>query len=68
MNFFYFHQEKLGNEWALAAKSAVLECVLNMTKLEEKYKNPSDCLKSPTFWLAISTLCILNTDVVEKYV
>ncbi|GAB6023050.1 hypothetical protein CHUAL_007142 [Chamberlinius hualienensis] len=57
---------KLTEAWASITKGAVAENVLNLTKLIERYRNPSDCLKTPTLWLALASLCVLNQDHVER--
>ena len=42
------------------------ENILNLTKLEETHRAPSDCLRTPTLWLALASLCVLDSEHVER--
>ncbi|XP_015122961.1 E3 ubiquitin-protein ligase MYCBP2 isoform X2 [Diachasma alloeum] len=57
---------KLSDAWASVTKAAIAENILNLTKLDEKIREPTECLKSPTMWLALSSLCVLDSDHVER--
>ncbi|XP_076385847.1 MYC binding protein highwire isoform X12 [Megachile rotundata] len=57
---------KLSEAWASVTKAAIAENILNLTRLDEKNRDPSECLKTPTFWLALSSLCVLDSDHVER--
>ncbi|KAH8041514.1 hypothetical protein HPB51_016959 [Rhipicephalus microplus] len=57
---------KLTEAWARVTKGAIAENILNLTKLAEKYRTPAECLKTPTLWLALASLCVLDQDHVEK--
>ncbi|XP_050038840.1 E3 ubiquitin-protein ligase MYCBP2 [Dermacentor andersoni] len=57
---------KLTDAWARVTKGAIAENILNLTKLAEKYRAPLECLKTPTLWLALASLCVLDQEHVEK--
>ncbi|XP_064481849.1 E3 ubiquitin-protein ligase MYCBP2-like [Ornithodoros turicata] len=57
---------KLTEPWAKVTKAAIAESILNFTKLDEKYRTPTECLKTPTLWLALASLCVLDQDHVER--
>lgn len=47
-------------------KAAIAENILNLTRMDEKSREPTECLHSPTLWLALSSLCVLDSDHVER--
>lgn len=47
-------------------KAAIAENILNLTRLEDKSREPAECLRTPTLWLALSSLCVLDSDHVER--
>ncbi|XP_043461333.1 E3 ubiquitin-protein ligase MYCBP2 isoform X1 [Leptopilina heterotoma] len=57
---------KLSDAWALVTKAAIAENILNLTRMDEKSREPTECLHSPTLWLALSSLCVLDSDHVER--
>ncbi|PNF28397.1 hypothetical protein B7P43_G16744 [Cryptotermes secundus] len=57
---------KLSEAWANVTKGAVAENILNLTKLEDSHRTPSDCLHTPTLWLALASLCVLDSEHVER--
>ena len=59
-------QGKLSESWADVTKGAVAENILNLTKLPESSRSPQQCLASPTLWLALASLCVLDADHVER--
>jgi hypothetical protein len=59
-------QGKLSEAWANVTKGAVAENILNLTKLEDSHRMPSDCLRTPTLWLALASLCVLDSEHVER--
>lgn len=63
---FIFSQGKLSEAWAAVTKAAIAENILNLTRLDEKSRDPTECLKTPTLWLALSSLCVLDSDHVER--
>jgi E3 ubiquitin-protein ligase MYCBP2 len=44
----------------------VAENILNLTKLEDSHRTPSECLHTPTLWLALASLCVLDSEHVER--
>jgi len=56
---------RVGEEWATVTKSAIAENILNLTKIEERLREPQLCLKCPVMWLALASLCVLDKDHVE---
>lgn len=57
---------QLSETWAPVTKAAIAEAILNLTKLGEKYRDPQVCLKTPTLWLCLASLCVLDKDHVER--
>lgn len=57
---------KLTQAWATVTKNAIAQNILNLTKLDEKYRNPTECIKTPTLWIALASLCVLDKEHVEK--
>ncbi|XP_014476553.1 PREDICTED: E3 ubiquitin-protein ligase MYCBP2 isoform X5 [Dinoponera quadriceps] len=57
---------KLSEEWASVTKAGIAENILNLTRLDEKSRDPAECLRSPTLWLALASLCVLDSDHVER--
>ncbi|KAG0414124.1 hypothetical protein HPB47_008717, partial [Ixodes persulcatus] len=57
---------KLTEPWARVTKGAIAENILNFTKIDEKYRTPTECLKTPTLWLALASLCVLDQEHVDR--
>lgn len=57
---------KLSEKWSSVTKTAVAECIINLAHLDELHRQPEMCLKTPTIWLALASLCVLNEDHVVK--
>ncbi|XP_055913946.1 E3 ubiquitin-protein ligase highwire isoform X3 [Eupeodes corollae] len=57
---------KLSDKWSRVTKAAIAESVLNLTRLEEIFRNPENCIKTATLWLALASLCVLDKEHVEK--
>ncbi|XP_034938609.1 E3 ubiquitin-protein ligase MYCBP2-like isoform X2 [Chelonus insularis] len=57
---------KLSETWAAVTKAAIAENILNLTRLDEKRREPTECLKTSTLWLALASLCVLDSDHVER--
>ncbi|XP_023291814.2 E3 ubiquitin-protein ligase highwire [Lucilia cuprina] len=57
---------KLGDKWSQMTKAAIAEAVLNLTRLDEVFRSPENCVKTATLWLALASLCVLDNDHVEK--
>ncbi|KAK9891458.1 hypothetical protein WA026_014691 [Henosepilachna vigintioctopunctata] len=57
---------KLSDTWAKIAKGAIAESILNLTHLSEEQRIPSVCLRTPTLWLALASLCVLDKDHVDR--
>lgn len=56
----------MSEKWSLITKAAIAESVLNLTRLDEIFRNPEHCVKTATMWLALASLCVLDRDHVEK--
>lgn len=56
----------LSESWARVTKAAVADAILNLTRLNEADRQPTRCLHTPTLWLALASLCCLDTDHVER--
>ncbi|XP_060534839.1 E3 ubiquitin-protein ligase MYCBP2 isoform X2 [Cylas formicarius] len=57
---------KLSEVWANITKGAIAENIINLTCLTEEQRNPNICMKTPTLWLALASLCVLDKDHVER--
>ncbi|XP_066580931.1 E3 ubiquitin-protein ligase MYCBP2 [Prorops nasuta] len=57
---------KLSDEWAAVTKAAIAENILSLTRLDEKSREPSQCLHTPTLWLSLASLCVLDSEHVER--
>ncbi|KAJ8666980.1 hypothetical protein QAD02_008642 [Eretmocerus hayati] len=57
---------KLSDAWAVVTKAAIAENILNLTRMDDKNRDPTKCLRSPTLWLALSSLCVLDSEHVER--
>ena len=57
---------KLSEKWSNVTKTAVAECIINLAHLDDFHRQPETCLKTPTIWLALASLCVLNEDHVLK--
>lgn len=60
------NQGKMSDVWANITKGAVAENILNLTCLSEEQRVPQVCLKTPTLWLALASLCVLDKEHVER--
>ena len=56
----------LGHEWRSAARACVTECILNLTRLREELRVPSECLRTPTLWLALASLCVMDQEQADR--
>lgn len=56
----------MSEAWANVTKAVVAQNILNLTQLNEEQKNPNVCLRLPTLWLALASMCILEKDHVDK--
>ncbi|KAL1517027.1 hypothetical protein ABEB36_000847, partial [Hypothenemus hampei] len=57
---------KMSEVWSNIAKGAIAENIINLTNLTEEQRAPSVCLKTPTLWLALASMCVLDKDHVER--
>ncbi|KAL1131023.1 hypothetical protein AAG570_012261 [Ranatra chinensis] len=57
---------KLSETWASVTKGAIAENILNLTRLSDSQRSTSDCLRCPTLWLSLASLCVLERDHVER--
>ncbi|KAL5012682.1 hypothetical protein ScPMuIL_011233 [Solemya velum] len=56
----------LSESWATVTKAAIAEAILGLTKLDESIRIPQTCIKTPSLWLALASLCVLDRDHVER--
>ncbi|ELU16916.1 hypothetical protein CAPTEDRAFT_222007 [Capitella teleta] len=56
----------LSQSWVAVTKSAIAESVLTLTKLDEVQRSPAECIRTPSLWLALASLCVLDQEHVEK--
>lgn len=57
---------KLSDSWSNVTKTAVAECIINLANLDDYNRRPETCLRTPTIWLALASLCVLNEEHVIK--
>ncbi|KAK4016037.1 hypothetical protein OUZ56_031000 [Daphnia magna] len=56
----------LSEVWSAVTKAGIAEAVLSLTKLEEDCRTPPDCLRTPSVWLTLAALCLLQDEHVER--
>lgn len=56
----------MNEAWENVTKGAIAENILHLTQLSEEQRQPAVCLRIPTLWLALASLCVLDKDHVEK--
>lgn len=49
-----------GPDWAAVARISLIEKILNLTHLSESTRLPERCIRTPTLWLALAALCVLD--------
>ena len=59
-------QGELSKEWADVTKATIAEAVLTLTKLDEDRRSSADCLQSPSLWLTLAALCLLQDEHVDR--
>lgn len=59
-------QGNLSEVWSAVTKAGIAEAVLSLTKLEEDCRTPPDCLRTPSVWLTLAALCLLQDEHVER--
>lgn len=57
---------KLSDTWATVTKNAIAENIINLTRLPEVYRTPQECIKTPTLWLGLASLCVLDQEHAER--
>ncbi|RWS17339.1 E3 ubiquitin-protein ligase MYCBP2-like isoform X4 [Dinothrombium tinctorium] len=57
---------KLGEQWASITRNATADSIINLTRMTEKYRYPHECMKTPTLWLALASLCVLDQENAER--
>ena len=55
---------RVSSDWSHVTKSAIAEAILALTKLEAGPQR-DQCLGQPVVWLALASLCVLDTAHVE---
>uniref|UniRef100_UPI00358FE14E E3 ubiquitin-protein ligase MYCBP2-like isoform X1 n=1 Tax=Myxine glutinosa TaxID=7769 RepID=UPI00358FE14E len=56
----------LSESWSRVTKNAIAEAVIALTKLEDEFRNPMQCLGTTQLWLALASLCVLDQDHVDR--
>jgi len=54
-----------GKDWADVARISLIEKILNLTQLSENCRLPEQCIQTPTLWLALASLCVLDENDAE---
>lgn len=49
-----------GKDWAEVSRVAMIEKILNLTQLSEHSRLPEQCIQTPTLWLSLASLCVLD--------
>ena len=57
---------RLGQCWSSVVRDSITENIMNMTRLREEYRSPAECMRTPTLWLALSSLCVMDEDQAER--
>ena len=56
----------LSESWSAVTKAAIAEAVLALTKMDEERRNSAICLTTPSLWLALAALCLLQEEHVDR--
>jgi E3 ubiquitin-protein ligase MYCBP2 len=56
----------LSEVWSAVTKAGIAEAVLALTKLDEDRRSSLDCLQTPSVWLTLAALCLLQDEHVER--
>lgn len=59
-------QGLLSEKWAAVTKAAIAEAVLALTKMDEGRRSSTMCLQTPSLWLALAALCLLQEEHVDR--
>ena len=62
----FMNQGALSQVWSSVTKAAVADAVLSLTKLDEEDRTWSKCLQTPSLWLALAALCLLQDEHVDR--
>lgn len=54
--------DRMGQKWTVVAGDCIMENILNLTRLREELRCPSECMRTPTLWLALASLCVMDED------
>ena len=57
---------KLSVTWASVTRAAISENIINLTRLPESLRSSNECLKTPTLWIALASLCVLDPEHAER--
>jgi E3 ubiquitin-protein ligase MYCBP2 len=57
---------KFGKNWSTVVRDSITENILNMTRLREEFRNPSECMRTPTLWLELASLCVMDEDQADR--
>lgn len=53
---------RMGEKWSVVAGECVMQNILNLTRLREEFRCPVECMRTPTLWLALASLCVMDED------
>ena len=56
---------KLTEEWAVVTKKALSRPILALSQMPEEFRAFDVCIKTPTLWLTLASLCILSEEHME---
>lgn len=56
----------MSEAWGNVTKGAIAQNILHLTHLSEEQRIPTNCLRTPTLWLALASLCVLEKEHVER--
>lgn len=57
---------RLGPCWSSIVRDSIAENIMNMTRLREECRSPSECMRMPTLWLALSSLCVMDEEQADR--
>lgn len=57
---------KVSEEWMRVTRGAISDSIINLTRIPETDRVSGTCFKSPTLWIALAALCLLDTDLADR--
>lgn len=57
---------RIGEKWSVVAGDCIMQNILNLTRLREEFRCPAECMRTPTLWLALASLCVMDEKQADR--